>query len=132
MTTANDLITGALKDLGVLERNESPQGQEALDALDLLNFMCSSWIHDGIDLEWLTVGLNDTVPYPEDQIGPIRYNLAIYIAPSFDVQPHPALVAMAETGYKQLQREYLVVDELSVDNQLKPHYQPNSPSGSFT
>ena len=90
MTTANELIAGALKDLGVLERNESPQGQEALDALDVLNFMCSSCIHDGIDMEWLTLGLTDTVPYPEDQIGPIRHNLAVMLAPSFEVSPHPS------------------------------------------
>ena len=132
MATANDVITGALKDLGVLERNESPQGQEALDSLDILNFMCSSWIHNGIDLEWLTLGLNDDVPYPEDQIGPIRYNLALNLAPTFEVQPHPALVAMASSGYKQLQREYAVIGELSVDSQLHPRYQPNSETGSIT
>ena len=133
MATANDVITGAMKDLGILERNESPQGQEALDALDILNFMCSSWIHDGIDMEWLTVGLNDSINYPEDQIGPIRYNLAMSLAPTFEVMPSPALVAMANTGYKQLRKAYAVIDELSVDSQLQPRYQPNnSDSGSFT
>lgn len=132
MATANDLITGAMKDLGVLERNESPQGQEALDALDILNFMCSSWIHNGIDMEWLTVGLNDNVNYPEDQLGPIRYNLAMHLAPTFDVQPSPILAAMAGNGYRQLQREYAVISEMSVDSQLTPRYQPNSDTGSIT
>ena len=125
MTTANDLITGAMKDLGILERNESPQGQEALDALELLNFMCSSWIHDGIDMEWLTLGLNDTVPYPEDEIGPIRYNLAVYIAPSFDTMPNPALIAMADAGKKQLRKAYLDIGELDTDPFIETYYNPN-------
>jgi len=126
MTTANDVITGAMKDLGVLERNESPQGQEGLDLLDILNFMCSSWIHDGIDLEWLTLGLNDTVPYPEDQIGPIRYNLAMSAAATLDVEPSQSLVIMARNGYLQLQRAYLDPDTLGMDDYLRPYYNPNS------
>ena len=40
MTTAQDLVTGALKDLGVIQRTEVPEGQESLDALAVLNFMC--------------------------------------------------------------------------------------------
>lgn len=126
MATANDLITWAMKDLGILERNESPQGQESLDALDILNQMCGSWIHDGIDMEWINVNLNDTIPYPDDQIGPIRHNLAIYLAPSFDVQPSPALVAMATKGYAQIQKEYLVISDMSVDSQLLPIHRPNN------
>ena len=126
MATAEDVVNGALKDLGVLERTETAQGQEALDVLDLLNLMCSSWIHDGIDMEWLTVGLNDVLPYPEDQIGPIRFNLALHIAPSFDVEPSAFLVAMASKGYNQLQREYLVIDEVEFDTVLSPYFSPNS------
>lgn len=132
MTTANDVITGALKDLGVLERNESPQGQEALDVLDLLNLMCSSWIHDGVDMEWLTLeNLSDTVPYPEDQIGPIRYNLALYAAPSFEVQPHPALVAMARKGKQQLKREYDPSTLLGIDVALSINNNPNTNGPTF-
>lgn len=126
MTTANQLINGALKDLGVLERNESAKGQEGLDALEILNFMASSWIHDGIDLEWLTLGLNDVVPYPEGEIGPIRWNLALSCAASWEVDPSPALVAMAANGYKQLQRRYIDIDELGIDDGLKRYYNPNS------
>ena len=126
MATAQDIITGALKDLGVLERNETPQGQEALDALDILNFMGNAFIHDGIDMEWLDVGLSDVVPYPEDQLGPIRWNLAMNLAPSWNVQPSPILAVMAGNGYKQLQRAYLDPDLLEVDEYLNPYYNPNS------
>lgn len=127
MATANDIITSALKDLGVLERNESPQGQEALDALDLLNEMCNSWIHDGLDMEWITLtALSDVVPYPDDQLGPIRYNLGMYLAPSFDVMPSPVLVAMAQKGFEHLRRAYLDMDLLGIDSALHPYYSPNA------
>lgn len=133
MTTAADVIKGAMKDLGILERTEDPQGQESLDMLDLLNQMCHSWIYDGIDLEWITIGLNETLAYPEDQIGPIRYNLAMMAAPMFEIVPNPVLVSMASQGKKRLQRAYLDIDEMDTDEFLKPIWNPNTQftSGNF-
>ncbi len=129
MTTAQQVITGALKDLGVLERGESPTGQESLDALEIMNLYFSALIHDGIDMEWLTLSLNDVVPYPEDQIGPMRSNLAMACAASWTVQPTRELAIMAGNGYKQLQREYFDVDNLGLDTALRPYYRPNTRYG---
>lgn len=125
MTTAQQLITGSLKDLGVIQRTEAPEGQESLDALEVLNYMCSAWIYDGIDMEWLTLGLNDVVPYPEDQIMAIRTNLAMRLGPQYETQPSPSLIAMASEGIKQLQRAYLNVPLLGVDTAAKIFYTPN-------
>ena len=125
MTTAQDLVTGALKDLGVIQRTEVPEGQESLDALAVLNFMCSAWIYEDVDMEWLTLALTDVVPYPEDQMLAIRSNLAVRIATQYDVQPNPVILAMASEGFKQLQRAYLDVGTLGIDNAIKGQYQPN-------
>jgi hypothetical protein len=77
-------------------------------------------------MEWLTLGLNDVIPYPEDQIGPIRHNLAIYLSTSWDVEPSRRLLDLANSGYKKLQKAYLDVGFLSTDNALHPYYNPNS------
>lgn len=123
MATALSVIENALHDLGVLARGESAEAQEATDGLQLLNEMCNSWIHDDIDMEWITLtSTSDVVPYPDDQIGPIRYNLAMYMAPNFEVMPSPVLVAMAAQGKKQLRLAYLNSALLDIDTGLRPKY----------
>ena len=127
MTTARDLITQSLRTLGVLHSGETPSAEEANDGLTSLNQMLNSWLYDGIDMEFTTLtSLNDTIPYPDDQIGPIRYNLAVTMSPDYGVPVTPAMAALAQQGYLQLKRAYLVVPSLSVDTALRPYYNPNS------
>lgn len=51
--TANDIIRGALRLIGVTEPGEAPSSSEASDALSALNMMVKSWQADGINL-WRT------------------------------------------------------------------------------
>lgn len=125
MTTARDIVTMALKDLSVVESGEEPAGGEATDGLDALNQMLASWIYDGIDLEFENLSLSSIVPYPDDHIGPFRYNLAVRLAPQFEVQPSVFVVKLADDGYLQLQRNYLDPDELGIDEALRTVYNPN-------
>ena len=126
MTTYSDLITQALRSLSVLEVSEVASGNEALTALDTLNQMLHSFIHDSIDMEHITGGLQDTVPLPEDQIGPVRYLLAVSLAPEYGVQPSPMLANLAANGYKQLQRQYIDPDDLEMPETLRGIYRPNN------
>jgi hypothetical protein len=48
MTTANDIITGALKLLGVLYKSETPSADESADALESLNDLLESWSNDDL------------------------------------------------------------------------------------
>jgi hypothetical protein len=119
MTTARDLITMSLRTLGVLHSGETPSAEEGSDGLDTLNQLMNSWLYEGIDLEWTTLtSLNDTIDYPDDHIGPFRYNLAVALSPDYGIQVTPAIAALARNGYDQLRREYLDNRELSVDNGL--------------
>jgi hypothetical protein len=92
----------------------------------MLNFMCSGWIHDGIDMEWLTLGLNDVVPYPEDEILGIRANLAVRLAAQYEASINPALANMAVEGYHRLQRSYLNVPELGAPEAILPYNNANT------
>jgi len=125
MTTALDLVTQAMKSIGVLEQGETPSGAEGVDGLAALNQMLSSWIHDGIDLEYENVALSDTMTYADDHMGPFRYNLAVRLAPEFGVMPSPLVMGMANDGYLQLQREYLDPDTLEIDEMLQVTSNPN-------
>lgn len=48
MTTAQDIISGAIKKIGVLRKNESPSADESTDALDVLNDLLASWSNDSL------------------------------------------------------------------------------------
>ena len=118
MTTARDLITQALGSLGVLHGGEEPGAQEADDSLVVLNQMLSGWIHDGIDLEFIDLALNDEVPYPPDHIAAFRYNLAMTLAPEFGVQPSIVLAQLASDGYERMRREYMDNRILETDDAI--------------
>lgn len=47
-TTAQDVITSALKKLGVLFKNETPSDDESSDALTSLNNMIASWSNESL------------------------------------------------------------------------------------
>lgn len=48
MTTAQDIVNGALKKIGVLRKNESPSADESVDALNVLNDIMASWSNDSL------------------------------------------------------------------------------------
>jgi hypothetical protein len=123
--TARDLVTMSLRSIGVLHSGEVPSAEEANDGLDALNQMLQSWIYEGINLEYLNLGLNDTVPYPDDHIGPFRWNLAVRLSPDYGIQVTPAIAALATEGYRQLQRYYLDPPNLQVADDLAARFNPN-------
>lgn len=48
MTTARDLIHGAMRLIGVIRKGETPDGDEANDALEALNAMIASWSNESL------------------------------------------------------------------------------------
>jgi hypothetical protein len=47
-TTAQDIVNGAIKKIGVLRKNESPTADESVDALAVLNDLLASWSNDSL------------------------------------------------------------------------------------
>lgn len=50
MTTAQDIINGALKDIGVIASGEAASGSDASDALELLNQLIGQWQVTGLNV----------------------------------------------------------------------------------
>jgi hypothetical protein len=48
MATAQDIISGALKKLGVLRKSEAPEADESADGLAALNDLLASWSNDNL------------------------------------------------------------------------------------
>lgn len=124
MTVLN-LIKRAMSTLGILQTQEEPEAAEAQDVLSILNSMLKAWELEGIKLAHVDMLLTDTVPYPDNHIDPIVYNLAVMIAPEFEVSTRADVIQMAENGYRNLQNYYHDATELSVDTALHPLFSPN-------
>jgi hypothetical protein len=126
MTTYRDLITSSLRSIGVLHSGETPSAEEANDSLDALNEMLNAWIYEGVNLEHTTAtSLNSTVPYPDDHLGPIRWNLCVRLAPEFGIAVTAEIAALAQQGFNQLQRAYADPLNLDLDPALNAIYDPN-------
>jgi hypothetical protein len=123
--TAIGIIRRALRSLGVLRTGEEPTARESADALHTMNDMLNAWRLNGIDLEYLDIELPDIVPYPDDHISAIRYNLALELSAEYGVQPPAVVVSMAGSTYANLKAHYFQVGELSVDAALNPRYNAN-------
>lgn len=59
MTTGLDLITSAFRKAGILTKSETPASDEAVDALETLNELLSSWSNESI----LCVSRTEESPY---------------------------------------------------------------------
>ena len=124
--TYRDIITQALRSLGVIHTGETPSAQEAIDGLDALNQMLVSWVFEGIDLLHIVeADLNADFPYPADHEGPIRWNLAVRLAAEFGIPLSAEVGGLAGQGFAQLQRYYHNVKDLEVDVALNPYYNAN-------
>jgi hypothetical protein len=119
MTTGNDLIKGALKEIGVLAAGEDPSSEEGQDALTILNEMIAGWEMEGIAIGASTWTLATTIPLPANHIGAIRYNLAVRLAPSYGSQVSNLTVQMADDGYRNLQTAYGEPVDMSVDTVIQ-------------
>ena len=118
-----------MRTLGVLHHNESPTADEAADALATLNDMLNSWRLEGMDLEHIEGVLTDTVPYANEIIPAIRYNLAMELSTEFGVEPSMPLIQRAASTYRALQAEYSDPDELRADDLFR--YVPNEEYGYY-
>lgn len=129
MTTALDVVKGALKDIGVLAAGESPTADDSTDVLEKLNQMVASWELEGLPMYGTAWTSATTVPLPDNHILAIRYSLAVHIAPMFEKQVSSIVVQGAQDGYLALQSAYGDPIEMDIDTALTPR--SRYPSGRY-
>ena len=98
---ASEIVIDALEDL-VVQQDEAPIEQsEARAAMRMLNDMMLSWDASGINLGYTTVSsMGDEITVPLGAIRAMKANLAIELAPKYEVTPTPALIQRANAGMK--------------------------------
>ncbi len=103
MAATQTIINRALRLLGMLDANESPEAVDTQTALEALNAMMARWEADGIPLGWAPVlAASEALPAPVEAEEAIAYNLAVRLRPEYGVALAPDVLQMAQMGLSRL------------------------------
>lgn len=110
MATANEIVSRALRLLGVIASGETIEASTGADALSVLNALLAEMHEAGIGLpDYSFTGLADTLASDAADQEALAYQLAIRIAPEYGLNPTPAQMAMANESKFRLRSRYLAV-----------------------
>ena len=111
MAQVQTIVNRALRLLGMLDANESPEAVDTQTAIEALNALMVRWEADGVALGWSAVSSgSETLPAPPEAEMPIAYNLAVVLRPEYGVQIAPDVIAMARDGLGRLLADVHSVD----------------------
>lgn len=101
--TASTVIRDALQEILVQASEQPIQPNEATDAIRYLNRMMFSWEAKGIALGYTVVSsLGDDITIPDGALEGVVLNLAIKLAPQYDVTVSMDLRENARDAYKSV------------------------------
>lgn len=111
MAQVQTIINRALRLLGTLDANESPEAVDTQTAIEALNAMMIRWEADGISLGWSPVSAgSDTLPAPVEAEEAIAFNLAVKLRPEYGVTLAPDVVEFARQGLARVQADVYALD----------------------
>lgn len=103
MANVNQVVSGALVLLGVRVAESALEPNEAEDGLTALNDMMEEWDIDGINVGYEALDdVQDELYVKKGALGPIKANLAIYIADEYGRAVTPSLQMRARRGKNTL------------------------------
>lgn len=108
--TVIDILTDVLRDLNVIDENESPSAEQGVKALNKLNEMLADAQADGIRLGWYPIPYADVgtnAPLRDEDIRAVQFCLALELCPSFGIEPLQQLKDNAADAYAKLSKRYI-------------------------
>lgn len=99
----HEVVTDALETL-IVQAEEAPIEQsEAAAAIRILNDMLFMWESIGIYLGYTQVNdMADLITVPQGAVLGIKANLALQLAPKYDVEPTALMIKNAQEGYQAI------------------------------
>lgn len=117
MATNLETIERALRLLGVVDSEEELTGPRADDGLKALNEMLTRWEANNIPLGFTTqTSTAATLPVPDEALSAVAYNLAVELAPEYQVMPSQVVGDRAAAGYRALLNDAFTVTPNDVSN----------------
>jgi len=100
-----DVITGALRDLGVISEIQTPSAEQGSHALSELNDMMMEWEEDSLKMGWFEQTLtSDTCPIPAAFKSGVQASLAARLAPNYGATVSAELAAKIISGMQTIHR----------------------------
>lgn len=132
--TALDLITDALRDIGVISEIETPSAEQGAAGVRKLNELMASLAEDGIDLGFAPISATtDTVVIPDGHMSAIKALLAVKCAPMYaGSEVPPLMTAFADAGYNRLLKQALILENTAVSLSHVSHGVGSSPFNILT
>lgn len=115
-----DLITDALREIGVVDRHRSPSPEDAKLSLRKLNVLMANLERDGIDLGYFTqTDVNDELPLDDADAAAVMPLFAMFMTINYPSQQVPqTLPTLAAANRQQLLREAVLnnAEEATLEN----------------
>ncbi len=115
MTTARDIVKGALKSIGVTAGDEEPSAEDMADGLTSLNDMIASWAMKGIHTGAPILAENDPFPFEDGHVAGVKAMLAEYVADDYGKTVPPNIAKRAVRGWQAIYADYTAIEPLRID-----------------
>jgi hypothetical protein len=107
--TNQDLITDALRLVGVLSSVMEANAEDSALAMTVIGEMVDEWNEDGVYVNWSgTATLTDDSTLSGQELSAVKHHLGIRLCPYFGREPPQTLIALAGSIYNRLQRNQMV------------------------
>lgn len=115
--TAIDLITRALRLIGVIDANEAPDAADARDALDVMNGLFAEWRGSGIPLpDYSVEDVQDELTIQLSDKEAVAHQLAMRISPEYGRGLSPEARESRDESWRRLQLRYFQPGASSSDD----------------
>src|SRR5262245_43326822 len=119
MATGREIVTSALKLLGVVGAGEVPAEVDVQEGLAELNRLAFSWDAKNVHTGWLAIGVDDEFPLePRHEYGVIAL-LAECLQASYGNPLTPYALQRARAGWNLLFADYHTAELLQTDEALQ-------------
>jgi hypothetical protein len=107
--TNSDLITSALRLIGVLNELETASPEQGTHALEVLNDLMADWEKEGVNLEYYEQdSLTADTPVPRHARAGVKYFLAFALAPEYGKQVTPEMISTGQKVFDRLVRDAVI------------------------
>jgi hypothetical protein len=98
-----ELVTDALRDIGVLAEIDTPSAEQGADAVRKLNELMAALAEDGVDLGYAPIAdTASTVEIPLGHVGAIKAMLGMACAPLYGADVPASVAYVADRGRVRL------------------------------
>lgn len=114
MATTLEIVTRALKKIGVVAKDETLQAEDVQDGVDALNMMLHAWKLQAVDISHSDLAATDTFPLASEYHEGTVYTLASRLSPDYVI---PAAFD-ADDWFRKIQAAYQTPETVSIPKAL--------------